>query len=166
MYLKSFLLSKKYHYLIEMSIKYRHGTCIKPRRPGHKYIIHPLPTKQMWGGQFLNDLADEYPEAKTEYCKERYHKLGTFQIVEIDDEITIVNMIVSQIPTPKSKPPVRYETLSTVLREIAELALKEEATIHMGRICCDNFHKGDWNEIEPILKKISEECGTVWYVYE
>ena len=149
-----------------MSIKYRKGTCIKPRKPGHKYIIHALPTKKTWGGKFLNDLTDEYPEAKDAFCRLRERKLGTCEFIEIDDDITVVNMIVSQIPTPKNIPPIRYEALEKSLREVAEASLVSESSIHMNRLGCDKFHGAEWEKIEPILKILSEECGTKWYVYE
>lgn len=148
-----------------MGIKYKTGDATKPKKLGFKFIVHIVSTKKMWGKGFVVKLGERYPEARSTYLRSHNRKLGSCQFVDVDEDLTVVNMVAQQNPTPKNIPPIRYEALETCLTEVAKEAKEMDATVHMPRIGC-GLAGGTWDKVEPILEKLSEKYETKWYVYD
>ena len=50
-------------------------------------------------------------------------------------------------------PPVRYEAVDECLKNVAQIALKYKASIHLPFLMCCDLAGGDWSKIEALLIK-------------
>lgn len=135
-------------------------------------IAHVCNDIGVWGGGFTGALSRRWrqPEEGYRQWSSRLFttavgfELGQVQIVEINDDISVANMIAQHRIgiDPVTGPPIRYDALAECLKTVNDWAEYYEMTIHMPRIGC-GIAGGRWNEVEPLIRK---NCTVPVYVYD
>lgn len=159
-------------------IIYLHGDATYPERAaknGKKYILHVCNDIGGWGKGFVLAISKRWDLPKKEYKKLFSNgstaELGKNQMVQVDDDITVVNMIAQHGIYPQKLSngaviqPIRYEALEKCLMSFAD-DIKEEngVSVHMPMIG-SGLAGGDWNKIEDIINRTLVSNGIRTYVY-
>lgn len=144
--------------------RYRVGDATLPQGGGHRMIIHCCNSIGAWGAGFVMSLSKRWKKPEEQY-KLWYRsqvldrvpfKLGEIQIVDVNSDLSVVNMIAQDgIGFKKNEqgeliPPVRYDALESCLKKVAKEAKDRKSSIHAPRICC-GLAGGRWNKVEPLL---------------
>jgi len=135
-----------------MSIQYIKGDATNPIGEGKKIIIHICNDVGKWGRGFVLSLSKKWKTPEKEYKLKQEYKLGEIQISNVENDISVVNMIAQHGIRFTYIPPIRYDALKKCLNQVAELALKNNASIHTPRIGC-GLAGGNWKDIEEIIKE-------------
>ena len=142
-------------------IKYVIGDATRPIGEGTKLIIHISNDLGGWGRGFVLALSRRWDAPEKVYRAEKNYVLGNVQIVQVEPDITVINMIAQHdvratfVPFAKgvtAVPPIRYEALKTCLEKVNEYAKEHNATVHAPRFGA-GLSGGDWNKIEQIIKE-------------
>lgn len=170
-------------YMEENSIKYLYGDATSPQGDGKKYIVHICNDIGGWGAGFVVALSRRWNSPENEYRK--WHReqsytdsnysdcifqLGNIQEVAVTDDISVINMIAqhncSWMRDVNSKmiPPIRYGALERCLNKVADLAFKNNTSVHMPKIGA-GLAGGNWNRIEKIIEKTLVDKGIDVTVY-
>jgi O-acetyl-ADP-ribose deacetylase (regulator of RNase III) len=155
------------------SIHYLKGDATSPQAKGKKIIAHICNNIGGWGKGFVLAISKRWlaPEkAYREWHRERAQNdfgLGKVQFIEVDEWITVANMIGQQgiKANAKGVPPIRYEALEQCLEKLAEYAKDRPVSIHLPRIGC-GLAGGKWELIEPIIEKTLLVHELAVYVYD
>ena len=119
-----------------------------------------------WGSGFVLAVSKRWKKPEKEYYSICEYNLGDVQYVNVEENITVANMIaqrsVRDYTTKNYPPPIRYEMLRQCLVDVNNKAMYSEAEIHMPKIGA-GLAGGDWNIIETI---INETITVPVYVYE
>jgi O-acetyl-ADP-ribose deacetylase (regulator of RNase III) len=144
-----------------MTIKYIIGDATNPQGEGNKIIPHVCNDKNRWGAGFVLALSRRWDAPEKVYRAEKNYVLGNVQIVQVEPDITVINMITQHdvkatfVPFAKgvtAAPPIRYDALKTCLQKVNEYAKEHNATVHGPRFGA-GLSGGDWNIIEQIIKE-------------
>lgn len=157
-----------------LQINYIKGDATAPQAKGIKMIAHICNNIGGWGKGFVVAISKRWKEPEEAYRK--WHrdranndfKLGSIQIVQVEEYIYVANMIGQQgIKTGSNGVPIRYEAVEECLEKLAEKALELGASVHMPRIGC-GLAGGKWEKIEPLIEKtlIANNISTTIYDFE
>ena len=135
---------------------------------GHRYIVHCCNDKGGWGSGFVLALDKLsllprlfYQQWKDELIAEL--PLGAVQYVNLEPDLTVVNLI-GQHGTKQDRPhPVRYDAIYNGLSALANTVRILGGTIHMPRMGC-GLAGGSWDVVEAIVKETCE--GIDVFVYD
>ncbi len=143
-------------------INYIKGDATRPVGTGHKIIVHICNDIGRWGKGFVLAVSKQWKKPEQQYRE--WHKesassgsmkLGSIQCVQVEDDITVINMIAQKgLKTVNGIPPIRYQALMECLEKVSAYARdvpSDTVTIHMPRIGC-GLAGGKWSEIEPIIQ--------------
>lgn len=161
------------------NITYIKGDATSPEVKGKKIIPHVCNDIGKWGAGFVMALSNKWSEPEAEYRKwyddiikdgKKYLPLGEVQFVNVEDNITIANMI-GQHKTQteykkEGKPntrPLVYAAVVEALKKVNNVAKANNASIHMPKIGC-GLAGGNWDVIEHIIVNIISPDVKV-YVY-
>lgn len=151
-------------------IKFIKGDCLSPIGNNKKLIIHVVNNLGGWGKGFVLSLSNKWKEPEEKY-REWYKnknnfKLGEIQRIDINEEISIINMLAQHAYRFKqSDPPaVNINNLEMCLLKVKEIAISENREIHAPRIGC-GLAGLSWHEVEGILKNIFDEKINI-YIYD
>lgn len=144
-------------------IKYIKGDATAPEGEGNKFVCHVCNDEGRWGRGFVMALSRRWKRPEMLYRtwhrggkesdKVRF-KLGEIQLVQVENEITVVNMIGQKgIRKWGNKPPIRYDAVKACLEKVAAYAKKHDASVHMPRIGC-GLAGGKWEKIEEIIQSV------------
>jgi len=153
-----------------------------PRVP---HLVHIVNDIGKWESGFAAGLAEVHPVAKDEYLRwyadrhrtDEYYtpfELGNIRFVKVGYEQWVVNLIGqhSRIQDGEEKP-IRYDAVRKGLATLAHACLYEDddaegrlrGEIHMPRIGTGRA-RGDWSEIEKIIKEEVISRGIFVTVYD
>lgn len=141
-------------------IKYVIGDATNPIGEGKKLIIHVCNDKNRWGLGFVLALSKKWKAPEMAYRHNSW-KLGDIQFVDVEEDITVVNMIAQHDVKPTfitypnaivPIPPIRYDAVKECLKAVNEYAKALNATIHAPRFGA-GLSGGDWNKIEALIKE-------------
>ncbi|MEM7390853.1 MAG: macro domain-containing protein [Verrucomicrobiota bacterium] len=151
------------------SIHYLKGDATSPQATGRKIIAHICNDLGGWGKGFVLAITKRWPQPEQSYRAWHRHRadnnfgLGEVQFVEVEQYITVCNMIGQcGIKTGSNGPPIRYEAVEACLAKVGEKAAESGASVHMPRIGC-GLAGGKWDRIEPIIE--AELCHRKIGVY-
>jgi O-acetyl-ADP-ribose deacetylase (regulator of RNase III) len=147
-----------------MSLVFHKGDAVYPLGSDYKIIAHICNNVGVWGGGFTAPLTTRWNKVKSAYKSLRNRKLGFVQFVQVEENITVANMI-AQVFHRNNGPPIRYDAVRRSLKIVAKRALKYNASIHMPRIGC-GLAGGTWAEIEIIIKSELINLGIQVNVYD
>lgn len=154
-------------------IYYVTGDVTRPTAEGEKCIVHVCNDIGAWGSGVVVAISKRWPEPERAYRQIADNSpeemvLGNYQMVMVEDDITIVNMIAQHgIRTRKNRnapAPIRYDALRECLKKVAD-ELSTEVSIHMPRIGCGRAG-GTWDKIGPIVEEELVNKGFDVYVYD
>ncbi|WP_294293078.1 macro domain-containing protein [uncultured Chryseobacterium sp.] len=152
-------------------IRYIKGDATNPPTAGTKIIAHICNDIGGWGKGFVLAISKRWKEPENDYrnwYKSGTHfNLGEIQMVQVEEDLWVCNMIGQHktVTTSKGIPPIRYKSVESCLKKLADEALPLKASIHMPRIGC-GLAGGKWEEIEPIIQSALLENGIEVYVYD
>lgn len=153
-------------------IHFLKGDATSPQAKGNKIIAHICNDIGGWGRGFVLAISRRWPQPEAEY--RRWHRdrnsndfgLGVVQLVAVEHYIWVANMVGQRGTKTGSKgPPVRYEAIAQCLGQLAEMADRHSASIHMPRIGC-GLAGGKWDRIEPLIQSALIDQGATVYVYD
>jgi len=136
--------------------KYLHGSVLEPRGTGPRIIAHIVNDKTPnWGAGFPVALKRKWPEAQKDFREwvlsdRKRLSLGATRVTRISNDLAVVHMVAQHGYGPSKKPRVRYAALKHCLDELASIALKEAATIHMPMIGSGQAG-GNWEIIADLI---------------
>jgi O-acetyl-ADP-ribose deacetylase (regulator of RNase III) len=138
----------KIHYLI--------GDVTKPIF-NPSYIVHICNNQGGWGKGFVTVITKVFGNKSENFyriwSKEKDFQLGKIQIVEIDQNISIVNMIAQDGYKSTYNPhPLNLKALEQCLKQVYLNVENTNITIHMPRIGC-GLAGGYWEDVESIIQK-------------
>jgi O-acetyl-ADP-ribose deacetylase (regulator of RNase III) len=139
-------------------ISYLEGDATQPIGDGKKIIAHCCNDIGVWGAGFVLALSRQWPV--TEISFRTWFRdgapggrlpLGDVQFIPVGREITIANIVGQRgCGFNGSLPPIRYTALQTGFREVARIADRIGASVHMPRIGC-GLAGGDWARVEYLI---------------
>jgi O-acetyl-ADP-ribose deacetylase (regulator of RNase III) len=148
------------------------GDATKPAGDGPKVIVHVCNDIGGWGAGFVLAISRRWRAPEESY--RRWHKeggdvpfeLGQVQFIEVEPSLWVANLI-GQHGVGKSTagPPIRYDSVRTGLRRVAEFCKAKAATAHMPRIGC-GLAGGRWEEMEPIIVEALVDSGIETTVFD
>ncbi|MCY3546920.1 MAG: ImmA/IrrE family metallo-endopeptidase [Gemmatimonadetes bacterium] len=153
------------------NIKCIRGDALAPKAEGHRIIAHIVNDKTpRWGGGFAKEVRKRYPKVQEEFVEVAANVrdslvLGNVWPVEVSPTLSIVNMVAQRGYGRSSKPRVRYAALSKCLTELADLALRNDSSVHMPRIGVGQGG-GDWHVVSDLIKSILVCRGVTVTVYD
>ena len=127
-----------------------------------KLIIHVCNNVGAWGAGFVLALSRKWKEPEYYYRRRRRHRLGDVQFVQVNDHITVVNMI-AQVLGDKRGVNIRYMALRQCLYGIRDYAINNNCTIHAPRFGA-GLAGGDWKIIEKMINQILSDVKV--YIYD
>lgn len=155
-------------------ITYLVGDATKPDTSNpheHHYILHICNDAGGWGAGFVLALSKRWSKPEEEYRKLAEAGplvLGTNQFVQVEKNITVVNMIAQHSFGSKGRPPIRYWAVRQCLEDVQSRnddIWSKDSIIHMPRIGC-GLAGGHWDEIEPMICSVFSRNDDKVFVYD
>lgn len=145
------------------------GDATRPRGKGLRIIAHVVSNRvARWGAGFGLAIARKWPQVQEEYLKwarlPLNVRLGATHLTEIDGSIAVFHMIAQSGFGPSPKPRIRYSQLYHCLDILAEVAVRQNATVHMPRIGSGQAG-GNWQLIADMVKDAVSTQGVDVTVY-
>lgn len=108
-----------------------------------------------WGAGFARQVRTKWKSVQDDFRRwaserERNLALGNTHITEVSKGLSIVHMVAQHGYGPSVKPRIRYAALRKCLDQLADLALKQGATVHMPRIGSGQA-RGHWGIIRELI---------------
>lgn len=159
-------------------LRYTKGDATMPHGASHRMIIHCCNDIGGFGKGFAAALAARYPKAEQEYRlwyrSQIKFKLGEIQVVNLQSDLSVVNMIAQHGIYPENGvPPIRWDALEECLKKVAKEALGFRSSIHCPRICvglASGVEKGydeeAWKRVESMLVENLVNKGINVTVYD
>jgi len=153
-------------------LRYIVGDATAPVGRGAKILVHVCNDLGRWGRGFVLAVSQRWPQTKARFLK--WHgsgrrppfELGRVQFVKVAEDLWVANVIGQHgLRKERGVPPVRYEAIREGLRRVAQFARRRGASVHMPRIAC-GLAGGQWDRIEPILRRTLCRCGIHVTVYD
>jgi hypothetical protein len=168
-----------------MPITYLSGDATKPiDTGGTRTIIHICNSVGGWGAGFVLHLSSSWKEPEVRYRRwfregvNGNFELGQTQFVMVEEEplMFVANMIAQvgygrrgaekhKALNPPGTPPIRYAALRKCLTQVAEFAIRKQATIHGPRLG-SGLAGGNWEVIERILEEDLCSKGLEVFIYD
>jgi O-acetyl-ADP-ribose deacetylase (regulator of RNase III) len=146
------------------------GDAANPLHEGHKIIAHICNDIGGWGAGFVLCLSQRWSKPQEDYLEwfnsKKNFALGEVQFVNVQDDISVANMIAQENIEPLNGiPPIRYGALKECLEKVAEFALKNGSSVHMPRIGC-GLAGGEWEKVESIIKQSLLNANVDVFAYD
>ncbi len=142
-----------------MPIVYQIGDATQPQGSGPKIISHICNDVGGWGRGFVVAVSNCWKEPEFDYRRWAEGKwntpfeLGKVRFVKVEKDLWVVNMIAQHgVRSEKGVPPIRYEALEKCLKQVAEFAYANEASVHMPRIGA-GLAGGNWETISEVIDR-------------
>lgn len=156
-----------------MILKYVKGDATEPIGDGKKFIIHCCNDLGLWGAGFVLAISKKWKDPEIQYKswfenQKNKFKLGSIQIVPVDNDISVVNMIGQSGVRNKSNPtPIKYDAIRKCLKQVAIAAKFNKASVHAPQFG-SGLAGGDWGEIENIINEelIEKNIDVTIYLFD
>lgn len=157
-------------------IQYVIGDATKPIGGGDKLICHVCNNVGKWGAGFVLAISKKWKEPERAYralfrearaCEgSPFIPLGVSQFINVEHDITIVNMIAQhQTWAEKGVPPIRYYSVEKCLKCVARHAKQFRKSVHAPRFGA-GLSGGNWSIIESIIIRELCELDIPVFVYD
>ena len=108
-----------------------------------------------WGAGFARQVRTKWNFVQQDFRRwaaesSRNLSLGNTHITDISSDLSVVHMVAQRGYGPSAKPRIRYAALRECLEHLAELAVKQNATVHMPRIGSGQA-RGHWGIIQELI---------------
>lgn len=152
-------------------IQYKGGDATDPRPTGgYRIIAHLVNDKTpVWGGAFARAVKKRWGSAQVDFeqwarAEKGNLALGKLRVVEVVDKVAVATMVAQRGYGESTKPRIRYTALKTALDELAEIAAKQNATVHMPKIGSGQAG-GNWDIISELVEDALCDRGIEVFVY-
>lgn len=151
------------------NINYVKGDATVPLDGENRFLLHICNNKGGWGKGFVLALSKKWKEPEKKYRSLINWELGEIQFVNVEENLTVVNMIAQNgYYSPSNPIPLDYTALKSCLYKtyftISSMNLKNP-TIHCPKIG-SGLAKGKWEIVEQMLKEIFCNNNIPVNVYE
>lgn len=152
------------------AITYLKGDASEPRGVGVRLVVQVVNDAALtWGAGFSLALRKKWPSLQQTFrawaMARRNLKLGNVHVAAVDDRVSLVSMVAQHGYGPSPTPRIRYLALQDCFKNVAELALQREATVHMPRIGC-GLAGGTWGVVSDLVSEEICSRGVSVYVYD
>lgn len=143
---------------LQGSIRFAVGDATKPYGSGKKIIAHIVNDRSpIWGAGFGLAVRRKWPAVQADFKERvlsnpREFRLGAILSSVVKDQLLIVHMVAQHGFGKSRTPRIRYGALQSCLEQLAHLAERENAAVHMPRIGCGEAG-GSW----PIIQELIEQ---------
>ena len=133
-----------------------YGDATEPRQSGCRIIAHIVNDKTPnWGAGFAKQVMIKWNFVQQDFRQwhtESSHNLclGNTHITDVTSDLSILHMVAQRGYGPSTKPRIRYAALRKCLEQLAEVAEKRRATVHMPRIGTGQA-RGHWGIIQELI---------------
>jgi hypothetical protein len=124
----------------------------------------------IWGAGFGRAVRKRWPQVQADFRRwalshQKEFRLGKVHSFDIDDELAVVHMIAQHGFGPSKTPRIRYEALRCCLDNVAEMAIRTKASIHMPRIGCGEAG-GTWSIVRELINETILYKGISVSIYD
>ncbi len=84
---------------------------------------------------------------------------------EVDESLAVASMICQHGYGPSHKPRIRYSAMKACLEQLADIASRREASVHMPRIGCGQAG-GSWTLVSELIEEALCNRGVPVTVYD
>jgi O-acetyl-ADP-ribose deacetylase (regulator of RNase III) len=142
-------------------INYIKGDVTDPVVPG--IIAHVCNNRYAWGAGVVLAISEKWPVAKKAYYEfSSTSRLGMVQFVQVQEGISVCNMIAQDGFYDGIRPAVSYTHLDRCLRKLNRYAASQNTSVHMPMIGA-GLGGGNWDVVRAIIKA-NMKVDT--YIYE
>lgn len=153
-------------------VKYVQGDVTAPESGGLRFVLQ---INNDGGKCDTDSIAQRWPQVEKEYRKwyrmsanpnTALMPLGKIQTIPVQSDISVISMIVQK--TSKRKLITQYDALDTCLKQVAELAQTEGASVHMPRISASATGRRDGKKLDiaSLIEQHFIKSGINVTVYE
>lgn len=152
------------------TLTYLRGNVTDPRPGGRRILAHVVNDKTpSWGGGgFAPRAAAKWPGLQDQFrawANRGNLQLGRTHLYMVSDDLWIASLVAQRgYRQLRSKPLLQYRVLEACLRELADVASREDASIHMP-LMGTGQGGGDWRVVSAILKDALIRQGVDVLVY-
>lgn len=137
-------------------IRYNNGD-IRTAKSG--FIIQGCNAMNSHGSGLAKSISEKWPQVKQKYHefydRKGYLNLGEFDVIPVEDRVSVVNLISQDNYGYDGSLYVSYAAIEVGLENIIKYIEREslEKTIHLPKIGC-GLAGGDWTVVENIIRKV------------
>ena len=148
-----------------------YGDATDPRGPGRRIIAHIVNDKTPnWGAGFARQMRTKWQLVQDDFRRWANQEkgnlaLGNTHMTRVAKDLSVVHMVAQRGYGPSQRPRIRYGALRRCLEQLAELALKRRATVHMPRIDSGQAG-GHWGIISELIDGTLVAKGVEVTVYD
>lgn len=149
-----------------------YGSALEPRGGGPKIIAHIVNNKTAnWGGGGFASSVRKHLQVVQEDFKEWAKSdpqnliLGNLHLTHVHDEIIFAQMVSQHGYGASKRPRIRYAALHKCLLQVADLARRTGASVHMPKIGTGHAG-GNWYLIQGIIDETLIRNDVEVYIYE
>ena len=152
-------------------ITYLKGDALAPAETGQKLVLHICNDLGYWGAGFVMAISNKWSSPEKQYKAWQKNGfsdfgLGMIQAVDVEKDITIINMVAQHgVFRTSARPNVRYIDLEMCLDKVAAKYKPNNVTIHMPRIGC-GLGGGKWDKVEPLIESCLTAKNYKVFVYD
>ena len=137
---------------------------------GKKMILQIVNDRAVrWGGGFARNAGNKWPVAEASFqgwaSQPRNLRLGATHIVEVDSNLSLVSMVAQRGYGRSRSARIQYRELADCLRQVAEVARSQQASVHMPLIGT-GLSGGNWWIIQEFVEDLLCSSGIDVTVYE
>jgi O-acetyl-ADP-ribose deacetylase (regulator of RNase III) len=146
------------------------GDALEPRGNGRRIIAQIVNNKTPnWGAGFARAVKNRYPLAQKDFREwavshPNEFSLGNTHESNISDDLSIVHMVAQHGYGESAKPRIRYAALRDCLYRLKDVALAQNASVHMPRIGT-GYAGGNWGYIVELIDEILVRNGVDVTIY-
>ena len=146
------------------------GNALKPRGNLPYLLAHVVNDKaRSWGAGFGKQVALNYPKLAERFRvameSSNRPRLGDIFAAQVDDNLTVVQMVAQSGYGESDRPRVRYASLQDCLRKLRDLASQKKASVHMPPIGT-GYGGGAWSLIRELIEQELVARGVNVTVYQ
>jgi len=159
--------------LLTHSIRFEKGDATAPHRSSlpNRIIAQVVNDKAIsWGPGFSQAIRKKWPQAQRDFTEwAQTHrselKLGAVRVTGLEDGLLLANLVAQHGYGESPKPRIRYSALEHCLGQLADIAMKYQASVHMPRIGSGQAG-GSWQIVDEIIRQTLCASGLDVTVYD
>ena len=155
----------------ELQIQYFVGSALEPRGNGPNIIAHIVNDRTpTWGGGFALQVRRRWKRVQEDFhewasAHPSNFSLGQTHKTSIRDDLSIVHMIAQHGYGKSRQPRIRYTALRDCLTQLAENALRDNASVHLPRIGTGEAG-GNWSLVRDMIDDLMVRKGVRVVIYD
>jgi hypothetical protein len=152
-------------------IEYVRGDATQTRGLGKKIIVQLVNDKAVtWGGGLSLAVRHKWPDIQREFTAWAAEgraslRLGNVHFSKPINDIVVASVVAQAGYGESTKPRIRYNALEQGLIEVAEMARRNEASVHMSRLGCGEAG-GSWSIVGELVQSCLNCQGIRVTVYD